>query len=56
VYLCCPSNNARAYSAAFPTAVLFYRAVFQLQAFSANGILCMFIVLAIGADDVFVFM
>mmetsp|Transcript_21686 Transcript_21686/g.76147 ORF Transcript_21686/g.76147 Transcript_21686/m.76147 type:complete len:1073 (-) Transcript_21686:77-3295(-) len=39
-----------------PTALFFYRMIFQLKYISGLVAMCLYIVLAIGADDVFVFM
>jgi predicted RND superfamily exporter protein len=39
-----------------PLAWFFYSFVFQIKYFSTLNILCLFLVLAIGADDIFVFM
>ena len=39
-----------------PLAWFFYDNVFQIKYFSLLNILCLFLVLAIGADDIFVFM
>jgi predicted RND superfamily exporter protein len=39
-----------------PTAYFFYRAVFQIRFFGALNAMVLFLVLAIGADDIFVFM
>ena len=39
-----------------PLAILFYTYIFQIKYFSSLNVLCLFIVMAIGADDIFVFM
>ena len=39
-----------------PTAVFLMRTIFRIQYFAGLNALCIFIVAAIGADDIFVFM